>query len=113
YETSVWSRAGAALLKFDPSFRLNWATKLHAYPAAAYYFFQPQHRNSGLVIDEADQVFVYTSLDPMANPTFTVQLNGAYWQSINTASATGSYDETKTDNFIYAFNSSDQLQWAT
>lgn len=113
YETSVWNRAGAALLKFDPSFRLSWATKLHAYPAGAYYFFQPQQRNSGLVIDEADRVFVYTSLDPMANPTFTVQLNGAYWQSINAASATGSYDEGKTDNFIYAFNSSDQLQWAT
>lgn len=113
YETSAWNRSGAALLKFDQGFKLVWGTKLHAFPSGAYYYFQPQQHNSGLVIDEADQVFVYTALDPMPNPTFTVQLSGAYWQGINSASATGGYDESKTDNFIYAFNRRDQLQWAT
>lgn len=115
YETLNSGQQRAALLKFDQNFNLKWGTKLHAHHFGivnGYHLNVPEQYKSGIIIDAQDRVFVATSLNVVSNNTFTVNLQGAYWQPDN-ASGTTPATFTPTDNFLYGFSNNDQLKWAT
>jgi hypothetical protein len=113
YETLMSDHQMAAILKFDNSFKMKWATKLHSAHSFGYSLNEPSQYRSGLTVDEKDRLFVFTSIDTVPNNTFTVNMAGAYWQANNSAAGITTPVGSVFDNFIYGFDNTDQLKWAT
>lgn len=100
----------AALLKFNSNFELKWATKLHSF-GTGFTSFDPVGHVDALKIDEKDIVYIATSMDINAAPTYN--LIGGYWQVANASATTSGSVPYHFDNYLLSFDNNGYFRWGT